>query len=165
MHSLRIVLIVGFCLLAFTFKHNLLEFTHPTINSYQNVSRSSIMTIPDDYLLAMVAIHECINTCPQDAYYIITATWNRVLVNHGGYGNLKAQLLSSEFNGLIDQNFYFDNTDPKHIRCLKLARKAMREKSSFKAIGWYSKGANPQFISLVSSRVVKTKGTCHVFWK
>ena len=135
------------------------------LHTYKDVQRSNIKDIPNEYLLAMVAIHECINTCPQDASYIMMATWNRVLLNYGKYGSLPEQLLSSEFNGLIDKNFYFDSKDKRHVECLKKAKDIIAHGPDVRILGWYSKEANVKFTASIKNRVVSLPiKTCHTFW-
>ena len=127
------------------------------------------MNIPEEYLLAMVAIHECINTAPQDSWYIMEATWNRVKCNHGGYGKtVKNQILSPEYNGLIDKRFYFNPSNPRHCQALKDARQIIqgKRKSEHNILGWvhFSNDPNKKFLNKVRSLVVHTKGTHHKFW-
>lgn len=136
------------------------EYPKGTINRY------NLDSVSDEYLLAMVSIHECINICPQDAPYIMEATWNRVQINWGNYGDLKAQLRSSEFRGLLDSNFYFDPSNIKHCLALKQAREIIKGKRKTKKIivGWLTHYDNDTtHVNKAMSKVVKTP-TWHKFW-
>lgn len=136
------------------------EYPKGTVNKY------NLENIPDDYLLAMVAIHECINICPQDAPYIIEATWNRVFYNWGNYGGLKSQLKSSEFKGLLDENFYFNPFNIRHCLALKEARQVIKGKRRTDKIivGWLTHYDNDsKHVNRAMKRVVSTP-TWHKFW-
>ena len=128
------------------------------------------MNIPEEYLLAMVSIHECINTAPQDSWYIMEATWNRVQYNHGNYGKtVKEQILSPEYNGLIDKNFYFNPSNPRHCQALTDAKQIISGKRKCKhpILGWvhFGNDTNKKFLNKVKSRIVNTGDTHHKFWK
>lgn len=133
-----------------------------------SVKKQDLTDIPDEYLLAMVAIHECINICPQDAKYICEATWNRVQVNWGGYGNnLSKQLSSGEFKGLVDQNFYFDPSNSKHIFALEIAKRVIdgeREIYHRNIYGWLTNyDSDLDHVRKASTTVIATP-TWHKFW-
>ena len=132
------------------------------------VSKRDLKNISDEYLLAMVAIHECINLCPQDAKYICEATWNRVELNWGNYGNtLAAQLQSSEFKGLIDSNFYFNPFNKKHLfalECAKRVLKGEKEVHHKQIVGWLTHYDNDyKHVNKAIKRVIATP-TWHKFW-
>lgn len=133
-----------------------------------SIKKSDLDDIPDQYLLAMVAIHECINLYPQDAKYICEATWNRVELNWGNYGNrLAAQLKSSEFKGLIDSNFYFNPYNKKHLFALKCAKRVLegeKEVNHKQIVGWLTHYDNDlKHVNKAMKRVVSTP-TWHKFW-
>lgn len=149
---------------------NWVEVEHYNEYSRGFVSRENIREIPKDYLLAMIAIHECINTQPQDAWYIIEASYNRELINHGKYGDIYSQVLSTEFKGLIDQNFYFDPENLKHIMCLDYARRIINgeRKSKHVILGWvnFKYDTDSIFLKKVRKRIVSLPdATWHQFWK
>lgn len=132
-----------------------------------SVNRHNLSNIPDEYLLAMVAIHECINICPEDTKYIQEATWNRVQVNWGNYGKLTDQLKSSEFKGLLDSNFYFNPENKKHIFALKSAKRVIkgeREITKKRIFGWISHhDTDTIFLKKVHNKIIVTP-TWHQFW-
>lgn len=133
-----------------------------------SIKKSNLDDIPDEYLLAMVAIHECINLYPQDAKYICEATWNRVELNWGGYGQtLAAQLKSSEFKGLIDSNFYFNPFNKKHLFALECAKRVLEGEKEIhhkQIVGWLTHYDNDtKHVNRAMKRVIATP-TWHKFW-
>lgn len=131
-----------------------------------SINRHNLDSVSDEYLLAMVAIHECINICPQDAPYIIEATWNRVANNWGNYGDLKKQLKSSEFRGLLDSNFYFDPSNIKHCLALKQARDVIKgkRKCEYFIVGWLTHyDSDTIHVNKAMKKVIATP-TWHKFW-
>lgn len=168
---LFLFLCIGFVLNPYTKHHfhiNLIPVEY--LNEYPagTIKKSDLDDIPDEYLLAMVAIHECINLYPQDAKYICEATWNRVELNWGGYGNtLAAQLKSSEFKGLVDSNFYFDPSNKKHLFALECAKRVLegeREVNHKNIVGWLTHYDNDiKHVNKASALVIATP-TWHKFW-
>lgn len=133
-----------------------------------SVQKRHLKDIPNEYLLAMVAIHECINLYPQDTKFIQEATWNRVELNWGGYGNtLSQQLCSSEFRGLIDSNFYFNPDNSKHIFALETAKRVLKghkESENKLLIGWLTTyDSDSKHVNKASKKVIPTP-TWHKFW-
>ena len=133
-----------------------------------SIQKKHLKDIPNEYLLAMVAIHECINLYPQDTKFIQEATWNRVELNWGGYGNtLSQQLCSSEFRGLIDSNFYFNPDDIRHIFALETAKRVLKghKESEHKLlVGWLTTyDSDSKHVNKASRKVIPTP-TWHKFW-
>lgn len=142
-------------------------FTIKSKRQFTNVTKEKLESIPDEYLLAMVAIHECINLCPQDTKFIQEATWNRVKVNWGNHGTkLYQQLSSTEFNGLIDKNFYFNPDNPKHLFALELAKRVVsgeREVKHKLLLGWLTDYDDPTHYDKAMKTFIATP-TWHKFW-
>lgn len=146
----------------------LLEFPKGTFSGSSGRKLIASKTIPKEYILAMIAIHECINTQPQDAPYIIQASYNRELINHGRHGDIYGQVLSSEYKGLLDRNYYFNPYNSEHMRCLQIARDVLAGKkySNHRILGWVNFGFDNdyKFLNRVKSLIVPTEGTFHQFW-
>lgn len=137
---------------------------------YKNVTRDMIKTksIPKEYILAMIAIHECINLAPQDAKFIIQASLNRERLNWGGYGDIYSQILSPEYKGLIDKNFYFDPRNKKHIQAYETACQVLKKDVTHHTIlGWvhFKNDTDRKFLNKVKNRCVNlSEKTHHKFW-
>ncbi len=124
-------------------------------------------TIPKDYILAMIAIHECINICKEDTPYIIESSYNRELLNWGNYGDVYDQILSTEFRGLIDKNFYFNPDNPKHLWALNCARMTLEGRRLVKdqyIVGWTTYyDSDITHVRKTLNRNIITP-TWHTFW-
>ena len=170
----KIILIIlfsfGVIATAHNFSGKIREYVIVDYRQFQNVTKESLNFIPDDYLLSMVAIHEAVNLCSMyECALIMQSTWNRVECNWGNYGDLKGQLRSSEFKGLIDKNFKFNPDNPKHIQCLEIAREIISGKKYHKKeiLGWNkSTDPNQEHLAICLPLKVKTKEkTIHWFWQ
>ena len=133
MKKLILILIVGL-IVPFTSNETNTIKGLPTviISSYRNFSiNDSLDIIPEDYLLAMVAIHEAVNLCSlEECSLIMQSTWNRAICNWNNHGNsILEQIKSTEFKGLLDKNFKFNSSNPKHIECLKISRSIIQGKN------------------------------------
>lgn len=173
-NSLVLVILVTFCTSTATHSvdlkyQNWIEvqyfIKYPKGSVTRNLVRSK--TIPKDYLLAMIAIHECINVCKEDTPYIIESSYNRELLNWGNYGDIYGQILSTEFRGLIDKNFYFNPDNPKHLYALECARRILnghKEVPNKYIVGWLTHYDSDSYHVKKAKKLVIATPTWHEFW-
>jgi len=95
-------------------------------------NEDNIDIVPEEYVLAAVAYHECYNLDTLERRYVMEAVWNRVQDNFNNNGTtLKEQMLApKQFTGLFKyspEQFRFEATDSLLIQNLNMAREIIYE--------------------------------------
>ena len=90
-------------------------------------TEDNIDIVPEEYVLAAIAHHECFNLDTLERRYVMEAVWNRVQDNFNNNGTtLKEQILApKQFTGLFKyypEQFRFEGTNPLLVENVKIAR-------------------------------------------